>query len=351
MVLVGLALVFLKSVIPSSRLLMPTKLSFVAQMSSTMSNSYTTNKYLAQERSQNVTTPPGSRSSCLSGVKDADFVAIGLGATNMLAMLWAIAMGRRAVGVEIRGDPFLGVHWNIREDLYHQLGLIDKMMLDRYGMEYLPKRLDGSLISLADLFYSPSTKSRDIIPGAIIEGYEKELHMVGDIHHIEYIDDRWKHGKPHRTVTAVPAPTIPMQPDATKIRTDMHEVLDGPSTWQAAAFAVQLLLRRYLEALEKMDLKAERTPRCRLFTKHRVVQDGSGLVHLPCGRVQIRIEEVTELQYHTDVQRIRTPGSDFIDLGVPELFSIATGVNCREAEFLGFQQHDVEASLSCTNCM
>jgi hypothetical protein len=211
-------LVFLKSVIPSNRLLMPTKLSFVAQMSSTMSNSYTTNKYLAQERSQNVTTPPGSRSSCLSGVKDADFVAIGLGGTNMLAMLWAISMGRRAVGVEIRGDPFLGVHWNIREDLYHQLGLIDKMMLDRYGMEHLPKRLDGSLISLADLFYSPSTKSRDIIPGAIIEGYEKELHMVGDIHHIEYIDDRWKHGKPHRTVTAVPAPTIPMQPDATKIR-------------------------------------------------------------------------------------------------------------------------------------
>jgi hypothetical protein len=29
-------------------------------------------------------------------------------------------MGRQAVGVEMRGDPFLGVHWNIREDLYHQ---------------------------------------------------------------------------------------------------------------------------------------------------------------------------------------------------------------------------------------
>lgn len=135
---------------------------------------------------------------------------------------------------------------------------------------------------------------------------------------------------------------MPTAPDASKIRTDMREVLDGPSTWQAAAFSIQLLLRRYLEQLEKIDLNAGRTPRCRLFSKHRVVQDGSGLVHLPCGRVQIRIEEVTEVQYHNDLQRIRTPGSDFIDLGVPELFSIATGINCREAEDLGFQQHDVE---------
>lgn len=305
-------------------------------------NSYTTTKYLAQERTQNVTIPGGSRSTALTGVKDADFVAIGLGGTNMLAMLWTIAMGRRAVGVDLRGDPFLGVHWNIREDMYHQLGLIDKMMWDRYGIENAPKRLDGSLLSLADLFYSPSTISRDIIPGAIIEGYDRQTHMVGDIHNIEYIDDRWKDGKPHRTVTSVPAPTIPSAPDASKVRTDMREVLDGPSTWQAAAFAIQLLLRRYLEQLERIDLDAGRTPRCRLFTKHRVVQDGSGLVHLPCGRVQIRIEEVTEMHYHNDLQRIRTPGSDFIDLGVPELFSIATGINCREAENLGFQQHDVE---------
>lgn len=287
-------------------------------------------------------TPGGSRSADLIGVKDADFVAIGLGGTNMLAMLWTIAMGRRAVGVELRGDPFLGVHWNIREDMYHQLGLIDKMMLDCYGLENMPKRLDGSPFTLAGLFYSQSTMAGVIIPGAIIEGYDKSHHMVGDIHDIEYIDDRWKDGRPHRTVTSVPPPNMPTAPDASKIRTDMREVLDGPSTWQAAAFSIQLLLRRYLEQLEKIDLNAGRTPRCRLFSKHRVVQDGSGLVHLPCGRVQIRIEEVTEVQYHNDLQRIRTPGSDFIDLGVPELFSIATGINCREAEDLGFQQHDVE---------
>ncbi|USP76221.1 signal peptide protein [Curvularia clavata] len=311
-------------------------------MTSNTKNSYTTIKYLAQERTQNVTVPGGSRSTSLAGVKDADFVAIGLGGTNMLAMLWAIAMGRRAVGVELRGDPFLGVHWNIREDMYHQLGLIDKMMLDRYGIENAPKRLDGSLLGLSDLFYSPSTMARDIIPGAIIEGFDKQHHMVGEIHNIEYIDDRWKDGKPHRTVTSVPAPTIPTAPDPSKIRTDMREVLDGPSTWQAAAYSIQLLLRRYLEQLEKIDLNAGRTPRCRLFTQHRVVQDGSGLVHLPCGRVQIRIEEVTEIHYHNELRRIRTPGSNFIDLGVPELFSIATGINCREAENLGFQQHDVE---------
>ena len=69
-----------------------------------------------------------------------DFLALGLGGTNMMSMLWTVAMGRQAVGVEMRGDPFLGVHWNIREDFYHQLGLIDQMMLERYGEARLPRR-------------------------------------------------------------------------------------------------------------------------------------------------------------------------------------------------------------------
>src|SRR6185295_20252011 len=43
------------------------------------------------------------------GVCDPDLLALGLGGTNMMSMLWAVAMGRRAVGVEMRGDPFLGV--------------------------------------------------------------------------------------------------------------------------------------------------------------------------------------------------------------------------------------------------
>ncbi|KAJ5041377.1 hypothetical protein J3E74DRAFT_470052 [Bipolaris maydis] len=220
-------------------------------MASINKSSYMTTEYLAQERTQNVMTPGGSRSADLIGVKDADFVAIGLGGTNMLAMLWTIAMGRRAVGVELRGDPFLGVHWNIREDI-----------------------LDGSPFTLAGLFYSQSTMAGVIIPGAIIEGYDKSHHMVGDIHDIEYIDDRWKDGRPHRTVTSVPPPNMPTAPDASKIRTDMREVLDGPSTWAGRSFFYP-------------------------------ASSPERLVHLPCGRVQIRIEEVTEVQYHNDLQRIR----------------------------------------------
>lgn len=307
------------------------------------SDTHATTKYLAQEWLQNRKVAGSSGSISLSEAKDADFVAIGLGGTNMLAMLWAIAMGRRTVGVDLRGDPFLGVHWNIREDMYHQLGLIDKMMLDRYGTHNLPKRLDGSLFRLADLFYHPMTKARNVIPEAIIEGSETALHLVGEIHDIEYIDDRWKDSVPHRTVTTVVPPSIPQQLLASKIRTDLREVLEGPSTFQAAALSIQLLLRRYLEGLETIDLKAGiGEPRCRLYTRHRVVPDESGLTHLSCGRVRIRIEEVTEVPYLNHLQRIRTPGSDSIDLGVPELFSIATGVNCHEAEQLGFQQHDVK---------
>ena len=42
------------------------------------------------------------------GVYAPDFLALGLGGTNMMSMLWTVVMGRRAVGVEMRGDPFLG---------------------------------------------------------------------------------------------------------------------------------------------------------------------------------------------------------------------------------------------------
>ena len=73
-----------------------------------------------------------------------DFLALGLGGTNMMSMLWTVVMGRRAVGVEMRGDPFLGVHWNIREDFYHQLGLIENRVPEGAGgseeeLPFLPK--------------------------------------------------------------------------------------------------------------------------------------------------------------------------------------------------------------------
>jgi hypothetical protein len=105
------------------------------------------------------------------GVSDPDLLALGLGGTNMMAMLWAVAMGRRALGVEMRGDPFLGVHWNIRVDLYHQLGLIDRMMLERFGEAGVPRRANGQLFRLADCFYSPSTIAGDIVPDEVIDGY------------------------------------------------------------------------------------------------------------------------------------------------------------------------------------
>src|SRR3954467_9740666 len=126
------------------------------------------------------------------GVLNPDFLAIGLGGTNMMSMLWAVAMGRRAVGVEMRGDPFLGVHWNIRVDLYHQLGLIDRMMLERFGESGVPRRANGLLFRLADCFYSPHTAAGDIVPDEVIDGYDEKQHIVGTIHHVEFIDDRWR---------------------------------------------------------------------------------------------------------------------------------------------------------------
>src|SRR5436309_14202291 len=99
-----------------------------------------------------------------------DFLALDLGGTNMMCMLWTVAMGRQAVGVEMRGDPFLGVHWNIREDFYHQLGLIDQMMLERYGEARLPRRGDGRLLRLAECFYSQQTVSGAIVAEEFIPG-------------------------------------------------------------------------------------------------------------------------------------------------------------------------------------
>jgi len=173
---------------------------------------------------------------------DPDFLALGLGGTNMMSMLWTVAMGRTAVGVEMRGDPFLGVHWNIREDFYHQLGLIDQMMLERYGEERLPRRGDGRIFRLAECFYSQQTVSGDIVSDEIIDGYDIDQHIVGTIHHVEFIDDRWRDGLPNRVITVLDPPRPPDRPDPGKIRTSMVDVLDGPSTFQAEAASIQKLL-------------------------------------------------------------------------------------------------------------
>src|ERR1700730_225876 len=274
---------------------------------------------------------------------DPDFLALGLGGTNMMSMLWTVAMGRTAVGVEMRGDPFLGVHWNIREDFYHQLGLIDQMMLERYGEERLPRRGDGRIFRFAECFYSQQTVSGDIVADEIIDGYDIDQHIVGTIHHVEFIDDRWRDGLPNRVITVLDPPRPPDQPDPGKIRTSMVEVLDGPSTFQAEAASIQKLLRRYLELIEQQDLDNNREPRVRLFTRHRVVPaEGDGFIHCPDGRKRIRIEALQEFDFKGVFVRVRVPGSEVIDLGVPELFMIAQGFNSTDAKRLGFEQHDVK---------
>jgi hypothetical protein len=271
-----------------------------------------------------------------------DFLALGLGGTNMMSMLWTVAMGRQAVGVEMRGDPFLGVHWNIREDLYHQLGLIDQMMLERYGEERIPRRGNGRLFRLAECFYSPDTVAGDIVADEIIDGFDTDQHIVGTIHHVEFIDDRWRDGLPNRVITVLDPPRPPDRPDPRKIRTSMVEVLDGPSTFQAEAASIQKLLRRYLERLEQQDLATGSKPRVRLYTHHRVVPtEGEGFIRCPDGRLRIRIEELQEFDFKGQFVRVRVPGSEVIDLGVPELFMIAEGFNSSDAKRLGFEQHDV----------
>jgi hypothetical protein len=273
----------------------------------------------------------------------ADFVALGLGGTGMMSMLWSVALGRRAVGVEMRGDPFLGVHWNIREDLYHQLGMIDALMVERYGEAGVPRRDDGARFILADCFYSPHTVAGDIVADEVVSGYTSEEHLVGTIHHVEYIDDRWKHGAPNRVITHLAPPPVPSRPDPRRIRYDLAEVLDGPSTFQAGAASVLILLRRYLEAIERHDLVRGQRPRVRLFTHHRVVAaPGDGFIRQRDGRLRIRIEELEEIDFKGRFVRCRRPGTAVIDLGVPELFMVAQGFHSTDAERLGFQQHDVQ---------
>jgi len=295
----------------------------------------------------------------LTGVLDPDFLGLGLGGTNMMAMLWSVAMGRRVVGVEMRGDPSLGVHWNIREDLYHHLGLIDRMMLERYGEAGVPRRGDGKPFRLSDCFYHPETTGGAIAADEVVTGFLDSYlgdasHIGGIIEHTEFIDDRWRDGAPHRIVTVVESAAPPADHDPSKIGRSMVDVLDGPSAFQAGASEVLILLRRYLEAVEQMDMAAgKESPRVRLFTHHRVVTTGDdgylgwfrrddGFVNCPDGRKRIRIEAIRELDYKGKFKRIRVPGTGVIDLGVPEVFMVAQGFDSSDATRLGFKQEDVK---------
>lgn len=277
-----------------------------------------------------------------SKIQNPDYVALGLGGTGMMGMLWTIAMGKTAIGVEMRGDPHLGVHWNIREDLYHQLHLIDVMMERRYGKSGIPKRENGELFKLAPLFYSPHTQSGDIVADEIISGYTPDEHIVGTIQHVEFIDDRSINGKPSRKVHRLTPPKPPREANVNHIRENVRQVLDGPSTFQASAEAVLTLLRRYLEALQDMDQSDGKLQRVALYTHHRVVEDPQiGFPKTKDGKRRIVIEELQELDMNGKFIRVRSPGSAYIDLGVPELFTITQGFNSKDAASLGFQQKEV----------
>jgi FHA domain len=273
---------------------------------------------------------------------DSDLLALGLGGTSMMAMLWTIASGRRAVGVEMRGDPFLGVRWNIREDLYHQLGLIDQLMLERFGEGRIPHRANGKVFRLAECFYSRETSAGDIVADEVIDGFDSDQHIVGTIRDVEFIDDRWRDGLPNRVIHVLVPPRPPDRPDPDRICPSMVDVLDGPSTYQAEAASIQKLLRRYLELIEQQDRNASRAARVQLFTHHRVVpDDGDGFIDGPDGRKGIRIEALQEFDFKGQFVRMREPGAEVIDLGVPELFIIAEGFNSSDAKRLGFEQSDV----------
>jgi hypothetical protein len=235
------------------------------------------------------------------------------------------------------------VHWNIREDLFHQLGLIDEMMLERYGEEGVPHRANGEPFRLAECFYSLETAGGDIVADEVIDGFDIEQHIVGTIHDVEFIDDRWRDGYPNRVITLLDPPAPPERPDPAKIRTSMVDVLDGPSTFQAEAASIQKLLRRYLELMEHQDREAGREPRVQLYTHHRVAPDeDKGFTREADGRIRIRIEALQEFDYKGKFVRVREPGSEIIDLGTPELLMVAEGANSSDASRLGFEQHDVE---------
>jgi EmrB/QacA subfamily drug resistance transporter len=297
----------------------------------------------------------------LTGAVDPEFLALGLSGTNMMAMLWSVAMGRRSVGIELRGDPFAAqMHLNIREDLYHHLEVIDRLMIERYGEDRLPRLGDGSLFQLHEVFFSTNPDSSgDSRADEVLSGFIPDSHIAGLVQDLIFVDDRWVDGKPTRTVDSLgPAPR-PAGPDSGRVGRPMADVLAERSAFQVGSQELLLVLRRYLRAMERMDLAAGVPPRCRLFPYHRVVvprrrrpgrfswlpvrakAEPGGFAEEPDGRQRIRVEAITELYGKRRYRRVRRPGTQVIDMGVPELFVIAEGLDSDDAARLGFRPQQV----------
>ncbi|SCL26241.1 drug resistance transporter, EmrB/QacA subfamily [Micromonospora pallida] len=296
-----------------------------------------------------------------TGAEDADFLALGLGGTNMLAMLWSIAMGRRAVGLDLRGDPFINLmHWKGNRDLYHHLALLDRLLVERYGEDRLPQRGDGQRLVLHETFYLPSAEGGSGgRSDEILSGWHSDAYFAGLAESFHVIDDRWVDGRPNRAAGPLTLPEVSTDFDPTLVGRGMDEVLAEPQAFLIAAEELLILLRRYLEEMERMDLAAGLTPRCRIFLYHRVAQPAAGrwwdrwrsrtsrpapepgFQRGPDGRVRVRVEPVREVDHKGRIQRVRDTDLEVLDLGTPELVVIAEGVTGDDAARLGFRQEPV----------
>nr|AEA35394.1 putative sisomicin exporter [Micromonospora inyonensis] len=302
------------------------------------------------------TTAPDLRKVDQTGAADPDFLAVGLGGANMMAMLWSIAMGRRVVGVELRGDPYLTLtQWKVSADIYHHLAVIDRLMTERYGDEGIPRTFTGERFLLHELFYKLDPEDgAEARADEILFGWADSC-LGGHVRIAEVIDDRWVDGKPHRTVTEIRPPAPSMEHGPETVGRSMDDVLAESPAFQCNAEDLLIMLRRYLEGIERMDLAAGREPRCRIFRYHRVAHPSrpagwrrwlgrddetveDGFSRDADGRVRVRIEAVREIDEKGTYRRIRVRGSELVDLGTPGLISIAEGMDSVDAKRLGFIQ-------------
>ncbi|WP_082456811.1 MULTISPECIES: MFS transporter [unclassified Frankia] len=298
-----------------------------------------------------------------TGLSDPDFLALGLGGTNMMAMLWSVAMGRRAVGVELRGSPYVSVmRWTMREEIYHHLAMIDSMMLERYGEDLLPRLGDGRPFRLADCFFSRHTRAGSVRGDEVVTGFESDAHIGGLARHYETIDDRYREGRAHREINVLDPLEGPEGLDPAALEHDLSDVLGSQSMFQVGAEELLVMLRRYLEGLEQIDRdRGEALPRVRVLPYHRVATSESsdrerrwlpsalrrtpvaerGFERTADGRVRVRVEAVRELDYRGAFRRVRVPYSETVDLGTPGLIMIAEGLDSPDAARLGFRQETV----------
>ncbi len=237
-----------------------------------------------------------------------DFVAIGLSAAGLMAMLWSVASGRRVAGVGTSADAAQGM-WSIPAAVVHQLGLVDELMLERYGPDRLPRRGDGSRLRLAGCLHTPGARPA-ASAGDVIAGAGAPAQIAAVVRRMEHVDDRAAQTVV-RVVELDPAGAAPADGEH-GLRDDVAELLAEPRPLQVPAAELVALLRRYLEAIEAIDRDGAAPPRVRLFGSHRVAQhDGCAPQAGDGGR--IRIESIA---------RPDARAAETIDLGVPELFLV-----------------------------